>query len=696
MKIATKISLLALFLVLLCSGLLFFLVNLETKKTLEDEIKFKLARESKYAISNTDRFIYERLKDIKNLAQDAVLSNDTSSTKQILKRLQSFKKQNKLYVSISFFNADRYRIADTEEKSVGTQHSYKNYWVKTAQEDAVLDISYSESLKSVVMHFAAVVYNAKGKRIGLVVSRVLIHSLYEVFSEVIENEKMPTMYVALLDTNGTLLYSNRKQDSILVDKHPNYNLLAQYFTPTVQLQTPEINQNSQDDSHYFEHDKQIFFYQKQQGYLSYAGHEWYLVMKLPRATAFAKAQKLRQKIYYAVIPVAILSVILAILFGRYFSKPIVQLSRAAKVWGSGHLQTTFALTSHKNDEIGLLSNHMLAMAQQLAKKMQEQDELNYELQATNEILQDLNLDLERKNQNITASIHYAERIQSAMLPDKEVIRTIFPEFFILFKPKHIVSGDFYWFQEIEIAIPVREEGQMIQLAESKYWVQKGSHASLQDLAIKKKNIPVIEQVMQKVYCLAVGDCTGHGVPGALMSMIGNNLLYQIVIHAKITSPDLILTQLHEGVKKVLKQDENNNKDGMDIAFCLINPTQKYIEFAGVHRPLILFSEDNMTEIKGNKLSIGGNFMADKWKVEKHYLTYKPNDTLYLFTDGYGDQFCGTEGPKKYTGKRLKQTLQMLQNQPFEEQFAILEIEHITWKNNLAQTDDILVVGLRLV
>ncbi len=700
MKISVKFSLLSLFLVLLCGTLLFVLVNKETKASLEDEIRFKLERESKYAVASTDRFIYERLNDIKNLAQDAILSTDTASSRQVLQRLKNFKNQNKLYVSVSFFDLERIRIADTENKSIGKQHNYANYWLQSEKEDAVLDISYSESLQNVVMHFAAVVRNKEGKKIGLVVSRVLIDNLYEVFSEVIESKNMSDISIALMDTSGTLLYSNRKEDSILVDKHKDFQLITKYLhlfskenkaTKAAKEEDGEVI-----SSHYFVNNKQIFLYQKQEGYLNYPGHKWIFIMKIPREKAFASAQVLRQKIFYAFIPVLLLSLILAILFGRYISKPIIQLSRAANAWGNGHLDTTFALNSHKNDEIGVLSTQMLGMAKQLAKKMKEQEELNEELQSTNYTLQDVNIDLERKNQNITASIHYAERIQSAMLPNIELIKNIFPDFFILFKPKHIVSGDFYWFQEMEIQFPIHKQNKefgRIRLAQHSYSLAHTENL-LQDSIIPDETV-FVEYIALKTYFVAVVDCTGHGVPGALMSMIGNNLLYQIIVNEKNTSPDKILTKLHIAVQKVLKQEANNNKDGMDVAICVINSTLKTVEFAGVHRPLLLFSGNKMTEIKGNKVSIGGSFMPEKWHVDKHILDYQNGDMIYLYTDGFGDQFNDVENSKKYTGKKLKATLQEIQHLSCEEQKEYLLQEHRNWKGNTNQTDDILVMGLKL-
>jgi serine phosphatase RsbU (regulator of sigma subunit) len=280
-------------------------------------------------------------------------------------------------------------------------------------------------------------------------------------------------------------------------------------------------------------------------------------------------------------------------------------------------------------------------------------------------LQDLNLDLERKNQNITSSIHYAERIQAAMLPAKEWFKSVFPDSFIVFKPKHIVSGDFYWFQTVTIEAETQQANQVAS-----------------------------EEKATTYLLIAAIDCTGHGVPGALMSMIGNNLLYQIVVHEQVTSPELVLLRLHTGVQKILNQGENNNKDGMDIAFCRIDTTTKQLDFAGVHRPLVLFQGGEMNEIKGTKATIGGNMQQENWAVQNHTLQIDTGDTLYLYSDGYGDQFQDADISKKFTGKRLKQLFQDIQTYDLEEQAQILITTHREWKGNLPQTDDILVLGVR--
>lgn len=278
-------------------------------------------------------------------------------------------------------------------------------------------------------------------------------------------------------------------------------------------------------------------------------------------------------------------------------------------------------------------------------------------------------EIEEKNKDITDSINYSKRIQDASLPSKELRFRLFPKAFILFKPKDIVSGDFYWYAE--------KDGKKL---------------------------------------IACCDCTGHGVPGALMSMIGNNMLNQIVNEKRITSPEEILNHLHKEVRKALKQEEQTaNKDGMDIALITFN-SETEMDYAGANRPLWIVrtsneKENNATteiekssiftaanaqliEIKPDKFSIGGQQSESERKFTKHTITLSKGDNVYLFSDGFVDQFGGPEG-KKYMSKRFKELLFANYTKPMNDQENILAKTMITWKANHDQVDDILVIGIKI-
>jgi serine phosphatase RsbU (regulator of sigma subunit) len=271
---------------------------------------------------------------------------------------------------------------------------------------------------------------------------------------------------------------------------------------------------------------------------------------------------------------------------------------------------------------------------------------NIQKKKANDALSSAYKEIEIKNKDITDSINYSKRIQDASLPAIELKNQLFPDSFILFKPKDIVSGDFYWYTE--------KDGKKF---------------------------------------IAACDCTGHGVPGALMSMIGNNILNQIVNEKGIVSPGEILTLLHSGIRQALKQDEyNENRDGMDIALISFNDKNK-IEFAGAQRPLWLVRNSEIIEIKGDKFSIGGIQTETERIFTNHILQLEKNDTLYIFTDGYADQFGGADG-KKFMTKNLKELFLKIQNQTLANQCNKLESALMSWKNNLEQVDDILVIGIK--
>jgi serine phosphatase RsbU (regulator of sigma subunit) len=255
--------------------------------------------------------------------------------------------------------------------------------------------------------------------------------------------------------------------------------------------------------------------------------------------------------------------------------------------------------------------------------------------------------IEEKNKDITDSISYAKRIQEAILPEPELLNRIFPEAFILFKPKDIVSGDFYWFTEA------------------------GS---------------------KKIF--AAADCTGHGVPGALMSMIGCNILNKLVPEQGITQPDLILNRLHEEIRSALRQKDKNSdtRDGMDIAVIAVENGQ--LQYAAAHRPLYLVRNGTLEEIKADKFPVGGIQTEEKRVFTNHVLTLQTGDAVYLSSDGFADQFGGESGKKLMT-KHFKELLLKISKQGMQEQKQALDEAIEKWKGSREQVDDILVVGIRL-
>ncbi|MFT5914569.1 MAG: serine phosphatase RsbU (regulator of sigma subunit) [Bacteroidia bacterium] len=293
------------------------------------------------------------------------------------------------------------------------------------------------------------------------------------------------------------------------------------------------------------------------------------------------------------------------------------------------------------------------LEEKVAERTYEIEQKREEIEIQRDQMQSTFKIIEKKNKDITASINYAKRIQQAIMPSEGLIRDSIEDFFMIFKPRDIVSGDFYWFAEIE------KEG------------------------ITKKVIAAV-------------DCTGHGVPGAIMSMIGNDLLSESVRLLGISEPHEILNYVNTHLKERLQQESSTTvRDGMDIAICVIDEHKRTVEFAGAKNPVLYIENGEMKEIRGDKFPIGGykGKVHDGYESHKIELGSEPT-WFYLFSDGYQDQFGG-ENKMKFGKKRLKQTLLENHSKTADEQKAILENELKSWMKKDKQIDDILFLGFKL-
>lgn len=258
--------------------------------------------------------------------------------------------------------------------------------------------------------------------------------------------------------------------------------------------------------------------------------------------------------------------------------------------------------------------------------------------------------IEKKNENITASIKYAQRIQSASLPTNESISASLNDNFIYFKPRDIVSGDFYWFAKTK----------------------------------------------DKIFIAAV-DCTGHGVPGAFMSLVGESHLTSIVKEKNQLEPAKILDHLHNAIQRSLKQKETDNQDGMDAALCAIDIKNNTIEYAGANNPLVMVDKNGEIQtIKANKMAIGGKRKTKKDDCfTNHKIEMIEGTTYYIYSDGYADQFGGPND-KKFMVKKMRKLLQEIAPLSLEKQKSILDDRFENWKGQESQIDDVLVIGFRVI
>lgn len=261
------------------------------------------------------------------------------------------------------------------------------------------------------------------------------------------------------------------------------------------------------------------------------------------------------------------------------------------------------------------------------------------------IIEDQKLIVEEKNREVTASIVYAKRIQEAILPPQTLIDKVLPNAFFMYRPKDIVSGDFYW----------------------------------------------VDEQNERVYFAAV-DCTGHGVPGALVSIIGHNGLTRAIHEFQLTQPGAILDKLNELVEVTLRQRETEVRDGMDIALCCLNYKSNEIEFAGANNPLYLIRDGVLSLFKADKQPIGK--YDGRKPFENHRFTFLEGDTFYIFSDGMADQFGGSMG-KKFKYKAFRELLLNIQDLSMSEQMDQIDTAFTAWKGEFEQVDDVCIVGVRV-
>ena len=287
-----------------------------------------------------------------------------------------------------------------------------------------------------------------------------------------------------------------------------------------------------------------------------------------------------------------------------------------------------------------------------AKQLEEQHRQimhkNDEILIQRDMLEKANQEISLKNMDITSSINYALKIQQAMMAPQLRLSRMLPNSFVFYQPRDIISGDFYWYTELD----------------------------------------------QDQILLTVVDCTGHGVPGAFMSMLGFSIIRQVVEYEGIYSPKHVLEILDRRVYKSLNQEISENNDGMEAAIILVNKKEKTIQFSGAGLPILYFQEGKMFYVKGEARAIGGNRLHSDRKFTNHTIELNSDTSFYLFSDGYVDQF-GSMSDKKFLIKKFRELLFSIQKKSMEEQKTILSNVFEEWKGNQKQTDDILVFGAKI-
>jgi two-component system, sensor histidine kinase LadS len=310
-------------------------------------------------------------------------------------------------------------------------------------------------------------------------------------------------------------------------------------------------------------------------------------------------------------------------------------------------------------------NEELASSEEELKQNMEELEANQEMiKHQKDTLEKAFEELEHQNLRITDSIRYAQRIQGALLPHESILATHFQEHFVVFKPKDVVSGDFYWFEQVSVTSEIQQQ-------------------------IRNNKQGTVKKF------LAVVDCTGHGVPGAFMSMIGNTLLNEIIKNQRIYEPSLILEELNKGIVSTLNQQQSQYlQDGMDVALCSIEEIENQqfmINFSGAKRPFLYFSDGKLHEIEGTKKAIGQT--KEGITYQNHTLILQKNDTIYLKTDGVRDII--NKDRNRFGSKRFREILRGVAYLPLQSQKEVILSQINDFQGDSEQRDDILVIGVKL-
>lgn len=346
-----------------------------------------------------------------------------------------------------------------------------------------------------------------------------------------------------------------------------------------------------------------------------------------------------------------ISIVLSVIISKQIIKPFIELTQIAQDFSKGKRKLDVKFEG--NDEVSILGKELKKSSDSLNKRILEQQLLYKKLQVQkNKILQQKHR-MENSNYQIKESISYAKRIQRSLLPDVSVIKKMVKDGMVFYLPKDIVSGDFYWFER----------------------VRKGRNDYL---------------------VIACADATGHGVPGAIMSIMGSNQLTNIIYYQNYLDPQKILARLDKNIKFELYREEQDEtkKEGMEIGICVINLDDYVLEYAGVGIPLHFIRDKKLETFKPLRDMAGGIDGEEReveGKIPKYSIELKKGDRIYLSSDGFQDQFGG-DSDKKFMAKRLKSLLEEISELPMEVQAKIIGERFLTWKGKSPQTDDVVVVG----
>ncbi len=388
--------------------------------------------------------------------------------------------------------------------------------------------------------------------------------------------------------------------------------------------------------------------------LSIADMHWVLMSEIDEEEAFEQVTALRNNIIVGFLCLLLVVFVVSYFVSKQITKPLNELTYEALELADGNLEVDVKTAG--NDEIGMLASSFKKMQVSINKLIHDLKDINHNLEdkvleRTAEVMKQKDV-IEEKQKEIVDSIHYARRIQTTILPGNEYLAKNLPDFFVLFKPQSIVSGDFYWATR----------------------------------TIKKDG----DEILSERFYLAVCDSTGHGVPGAFMSILNISFLNEAINEKQITEPHEILNHVRKRLIKNLSHE--GGQDGMDGAVICFDKMKNTITYASAHNAPIMVRDKNIIEFKADKMPIGKGIKTETFTL--HEIDFKKGDTLYFYTDGYADQFGGPKG-KKFKYKTLNALLLENSDLPLAKQSEVLLKTFNDWKGELEQIDDVCVFAIKV-
>ena len=607
MKIHFKLFI-SVFILLSLSVIAFFITsNREILFTLRSSTENNLTLKTIEKGKSLENYLASRSTMLKILGRHPLLFNNQNQQEKIRNLLKDFTTKETGFYSISIFDENRTRLVDSRKINEGIQHLEVEYWKKLNifQVKHLVDFSFSESLKQVVVHLVEVVeLGPQSKRI--LVGRILLKDLLPVFSASDPKFKELNGRIFLLNPDQTIVYASSGKDNWLGKKNE-------------QLTYGWEGDMKADGT---------FIYRRQMLVFS-QGEPMVLIFATDQKRTLMPIREIALTSLKTLLIILLVSGIATFLLSRMLTDPILKLSQAAIQITKGEANSSFLIRT--GDELQVLSIQLQRMANRLKLKIKEQIKL-FAL-------------LEGEHKKTEANIQFASRIQRAILPRKEILDQVLKDHMVLYLPKDVVSGDFYFFfhQGNELVI-------------------------------------------------GIADCTGHGVSGSLMSMIGYSFLVQAVQIEGQRDPATILEMLNENMRTIFPGEDWELLFGMEIGVFSASLATQTFSFSGSRVDLISVDSQGLKTHKGNQRLLGGNH-TNKAEFQTH--TGRLEEAwYYMASDGYRDQF-GEKTLKKFQRRNFNLLLSEIWKEPGVEQSKILKNTLDDWKCQATQTDDILVFGWKL-